>query len=69
MYYTGSLQECTDYNQSVNDYKGYVNSITNNWGTVRKKDGEEVYAIIAHSSVTSSLSQVENLDGWFSLEE
>lgn len=69
MYYTGLLQECTDYNQSINDFKQYRNNITNNWGIVRKKDGEEVYAIIIHPSVTSSLSMVDNLDGWNSVEE
>ena len=68
MYYTGSLQECTDYNQSVNDFKQYSNSVTNNWGTVRKKDGEDVYAIIASPLVSSSLSQVDNLDNWYSEE-
>lgn len=67
MYYTGTEQECTEYNQSVNDIKQYT-AKTNNWGEVIKKDGVEVYAIKACPLVSSSLSTVDNLNGWFNEE-
>ncbi len=73
MWYIGTLEEVTAYNQKVNEAKAYKGSITNNWANPRPHPEDDYYAIIAKSGIEpdeeSSLRIVGKLgEDWFTEE-
>ena len=50
MWYIGTLEEVTAYNQKVNEAKAYNGNVTNNWANPRQHPDGSKWAIIAHST-------------------
>ena len=64
MWYIGTLEEVTAYNEKVNEAKAYRGSITSNWANPRQHPDGSKWAILAHSTEPdeeSRLTLVEEL--------
>ena len=64
MWYIGTLEEVTAYNQKVNEAKAYNGNVTNNWANPRQHPDGSKWAIIAHATEPdeeSGLTLVEEL--------
>ena len=64
MWYIGTREEVTAYNEKVNEAKAYKGSITSNWANPRQHPNGSKWAIVAHSTEPneeSRLTLVEEL--------
>jgi len=64
MWYIGTFEEVTAYNQKVNEAKAYNGNVTNNWANPRQHPDGSKWAIIAHTTEPdeeSGLTLVEEL--------
>ena len=72
MWYIGTLEEVTAYNQKVNEAKAYNGNVTNNWANPRQHPDGSKWAIIAHATEPdeeSGLTLVEELtEDWTPIE-
>jgi hypothetical protein len=64
MYYKGTLQQCTAYNDQVTFGEKYKLP-TVRWENVRNHKNGIDFAILKHQNYESELEQIENLEGWF----
>jgi hypothetical protein len=64
MWYIGTFEEVTAYNQKVNEAKAYNGNVTNNWANPRQHPDGSKWAIVAHTTEPdeeSGLTLVEEL--------
>jgi hypothetical protein len=64
MYYKGTLQQCTAYNDQVTFGEEY-NTPTLRWENVTNHKNGIDFAILKHQNYESDMEQIENLEGWF----
>lgn len=70
MYYTSNnKKDLEEYNAMVTLGEGY-NGTTQRWANIiEHKDGGQFAIMKNDSYIDSSLTEVNNLDGWFVIEE
>ena len=72
MWYIGTLEEVTAYNEKVNEAKAYNGNVTNNWANPKQHPDGSKWAIVAHSTEPdeeSRLTLVEELtEDWTPIE-
>ncbi len=65
MWYIGTREEVTAYNEKVNEAKAYKGSITSNWANPRQHPDGSKWAIVVNASIDkdeeSRLTLVEEL--------
>ena len=69
MYYTGTKEECEDYNTKVTLGENYQDS-TNNWANVTCNQNGQGFAILKHENYESDMTLIDKIpDGWFNNTE
>ena len=66
MYYTGTKQECEDYNTKVTSGEKYHGS-TIKWDYVTEHQNGVEFSILKHDKYESEMEQIENLDSWYNI--
>ena len=65
MYYTGTKEECEDYNTKVTLGENYQSS-TSRWSEVTGHQNKKDFAILKHESYESDMTLIDKIpDGWF----
>ena len=65
MYYTGTKQECEDYNTKVTSGENYHGS-TDSWTNVISNQNGEGFAILKHENYESEMTLIDKIpDSWY----
>ena len=69
MWYIGTREEVTAYNEKVNEAKAYKGSITSNWANPRQHPDGSKWAIVANNSIepqeeSNLIFEVQLSDDW-----
>jgi len=69
MYYTGTKEQCEDYNTKVTLGENYQDS-TNSWANVTSNQNGQGFAILKHENYESDMTLIDKIpDGWFNNTE
>ena len=69
MYYTGTKEECEDYNTKVTLGENYQDS-TNNWANVTSNQNGQGFAILKHENYESDMTLINELQSdWYNNTE
>jgi len=69
MYYTGTKEECEDYNTKVTLGENYQDS-TNNWANVTSNQNGQGFAILKHENYESDMTLINELTSdWYNTAE
>ena len=69
MYYTGTKEQCEEYNTKVTLGENYQDS-TNSWANVTSNQNGQGFAILKHENYESDMTLIDKIpDGWFNNTE
>ena len=68
MYYTGTEEQCIEYDGIVSQGEGYGGTTTN-WANPRKHPTMELWAIKKHPNYESSLPLIELTPDWYETDQ
>ena len=69
MYYTGTKEQCEDYNTKVTEGENYQVS-TNSWANVTSNQNGEGFAILKHKNYQSDMTLIDKIsDSWYNNTE
>jgi hypothetical protein len=66
MYYTGTKEQCEEYNSLVVSGEKYDGIFTTDWANLIAHPSQDKFAILVHSNYTAELTLVDSLSSdWF----
>jgi hypothetical protein len=68
MYYTGTEEQCIEYDRIVTEGQNYRGGTTN-WANLRKHPTKKLWAIKKHPNYESSLPLIELTPDWYKTEQ
>jgi len=68
MYYTGTQEQCIEYDSIVSQGEGYGGTTTN-WANPRKHPTKKLWAIKKHPSYESSLPLIDLTPDWHETDQ